>query len=45
MSAKSNEGFSRRSVLLQAVACAAGAATILTVAADPAMAAKLWVAM
>lgn len=38
---KTNDGLSRRSVLLQGVACAAGAATILTVAAEPAMASKL----
>lgn len=41
MTTKSNDGLSRRSVLLRGVACAAGAATVLTVAADPAMAAKL----
>ncbi len=41
MTINSNDGLSRRSVLLHGVACAAGAATILTVAADPAMASKL----
>jgi hypothetical protein len=41
MTTESNKGLSRRSVLLQGVVCAAGAATILTAAADPAMAAKL----
>lgn len=41
MALKSNDGVSRRSLLLQGVACAAGAATILTVATDQAMAAKL----
>ncbi len=41
MTIKSNNDVSRRSVLLRGVACAAGAATILTVAAEPAMAARL----
>lgn len=41
MTTKSNDGVSRRSVLLRGVACAAGAATVLTVAAEPAMANKL----
>lgn len=41
MSIKSNKGVSRRSVLLQGAVCAAGAATILTVAAEPAVANKL----
>ncbi len=41
MTTKSNDGLSRRAVLLRGLAGAAGAATILTVAADPAAAAQL----
>ena len=41
MSVQSNESPSRRSVLLRGIACAAGAATVLTAAADSAMAAQL----
>lgn len=41
MTIQSKDGLSRRSLLLRGVACAAGAATIMTVAADPAMANKL----
>jgi len=41
MTTKSNDGLSRRSVLLRGAACAAGAATMFTVATDSAMAAKL----
>lgn len=41
MASDSNDGFSRRSVLVRGVACAAGAAAILTVAAEPAMASQL----
>lgn len=41
MTTESNKGLSRRAVLLRGVACAAGAATVLAVAAEPAEAAKL----
>lgn len=41
MTQNSKEGLSRRSVLLNGVGCAAGAATMLTMIAGPAAAAKL----
>ena len=41
MSRQEIENLSRRGMLLRSVACAAGAATILTVAAEPAAAAQL----
>ena len=41
MTSNKNDGLSRRSMLLKGMGCAAGVATILTVAAEPAMASKL----
>ncbi len=41
MSRQETENLSRRAMLLRGVACAAGAATVLTVAVEPAAAAKL----